>query len=452
MIAFAVAAAVPVPKSSAASVDWDGKTDLKSGNTYRVTSEITVRKNIAVPENARLYVLDGGKLIIPQNTSVSVYGEMAVAIGGNITVSGELSANPGASVGVYGELWGTLGSKTDIMCDITVYNRGELKSSGIFNLYKDANLTNKNKAVFTKSSAVKSSGNISNSAGASFETYGSCSVTVSGVMTSNGTVLLGQNCAFYNSGNILLERGSSYCPYSQITNTESGVLINRSGERNYESMTAYSLSGYDNALLYGIDVSVHNGDIDWYGVANSGIDFAMIRAGRGNASLLKPMAADDNFCKNVQGANENGIAVGVYFYSYAKNIDEIQAEARYLVEILRGNRITYPVALDMEENMVDKGQTAAMIEAFFKIVMDAGYFPMLYSYTNWFESNLDGSVLDKYAVWVAETKEAPTYKRGYYMWQYSHTARVFGIDGAVDMNVSYRDFSAIIRANKLNNL
>ena len=200
----------------------------------------------------------------------------------------------------------------------------------------------------------------------------------------------------------------------------------------------------------GIDVSKWQANIDWKAVSGAGIDFAIIRAGRGD--LGSGCKMDDYFVQNIKGATANGIDVGVYFYSYATTVEEAKAEAKFLLKIIKDYKITYPVILDMEEEM-GQADVTAMIDAFFKEIMNAGYYPMFYSYKSWIETYLDMRILDKYAVWLAQTNvSSPTYEGGFYIWQYSHTGKVDGINGYVDLNISYRDFPKLFQQYRINNL
>jgi len=205
----------------------------------------------------------------------------------------------------------------------------------------------------------------------------------------------------------------------------------------------------------GIDVSYAQGDIDWKKVADSGVEFAIIRAGRGRAGSANTMKEDDYFRQNIKGAQENGIDVGVYFYSYAESVSEAKEEARFLLDIIDGYKIEYPVILDMEEEFqggIGTKKLTKMIEAFFEVLMDAKYFPMFYSYKSWLEENLDMTILDKYAIWLAQVGDSVTYEGGYYIWQYSFKGKVSGIETDVDLDYSYRDFPTIFKKYGLNNL
>ncbi|MDR0222283.1 MAG: glycoside hydrolase family 25 protein [Oscillospiraceae bacterium] len=217
-------------------------------------------------------------------------------------------------------------------------------------------------------------------------------------------------------------------------------------------MTAFAVEGEPSAEIHGIDVSRWQGEIDWEKVAASGAEFVMIRAAVG-AVNGEPVSADRNFHEYVAGAKGAGLEVGAYMYSYAKTVSEIKAEAKFLVKLLKDYEITYPVVLDMEEPLgYYKDDVSKMAEAFLQIVMDADYFPMVYSSKSWLENYFNPGITDKYAVWLAQWNNVPTYGGNFYMWQYTNKGRVTGIIGDVDLNIAYRDFAAFIKKNRLNKL
>jgi len=224
---------------------------------------------------------------------------------------------------------------------------------------------------------------------------------------------------------------------SEVIHTDNSRLtaqsVSRRGSASFEPPV----------LKYGIDVSFWQGDIDWEKVARSGIEFVMLRAGRGAIDEDRPdIAEDERFREYIDGAHKNGLEVGVYFYSYAQTVREIRKEAGFLVNMLHEfrNMITYPVALDMEEERKHyKDNPSKMAEAFLEIITQEGYFPMMYSYKAWLEDYLESDVKEKYTMWVAQLDTpATTYRGNYYMWQYSHTGRVSGITGDVDLNIAYQ--------------
>ena len=200
--------------------------------------------------------------------------------------------------------------------------------------------------------------------------------------------------------------------------------------------------------LLGIDVSIHQNEIDWEKVKAAGIDFAMIRLGyRGYGSGEAQI--DENFLKNVQGADAAGINVGVYFFSQAITTDEAIEEAQIVVDNLDGLNITYPVVYDWEIIYDDDARTDNVpvdtltdcCVAFCEAIKSKGYTPMVYQNKRTTMFKLDLSRLTDYDFWLAEYNDEPTYYYDFTMWQYTSTGTVPGIEGDVDLNISFKDYS-----------
>ena len=171
----------------------------------------------------------------------------------------------------------------------------------------------------------------------------------------------------------------------------------------------------------------------------------MLRASRGYISEAKPMAQDVTFEYNITQATAYNINVGVYHYLYAETVEEARREAKFLLETIKPYNITYPVVLDVEEQYqadLGKEKLTAMCKAFLEEIEDAGYYAMIYSNKTWLTTHLDMNKLKDYDVWLAQWNTVPTYKGNFGMWQYSSKGTVPGIKGAVDLNLSFRDFGA----------
>lgn len=198
-----------------------------------------------------------------------------------------------------------------------------------------------------------------------------------------------------------------------------------------------------NAVKLGIDVSKWNGEIDWEVVKAEGVDFAIIRCGyRGSSSgwLLE----DPYFYKNLIGAKKAGIKVGLYFFTQATNLVEAVEEASMVVSLLGDTEIDYPVFIDTEgaggngrADNLDPGTRTAVVNAFCQTIQNAGLDAGVYSGRNWFYNNLIVDEMDAPNVWLAEYRQTPLYEGRYDMWQYTSSGAVAGIEGRVDLNVSY---------------
>ena len=197
----------------------------------------------------------------------------------------------------------------------------------------------------------------------------------------------------------------------------------------------------------GIDVSRFQGDIDWEKVAADGIDFAIIRAGLRGTTEGK-LLYDDCFEDNVKGALENGIEVGVYFYSQAVNEEEVKEEAQMMLDIIEPYDITYPVVIDVESAESTDARTSdmtpdeyeAVVSSFCDIVRTAGYTPMVYGNVKSFTLLMDAASVDDYDIWIAYYGLPLYYPYHFDMWQYTSTGKVNGIDGDVDINICITDY------------
>jgi lysozyme len=190
--------------------------------------------------------------------------------------------------------------------------------------------------------------------------------------------------------------------------------------------------------IKGIDVSHHNGNIDWRKVANDGVKFAFIKASEGYTFV------DSKFKTNVGGANAAGIKTGAYHYAKFSNVGEALAEAKHFLSTVAAVNLTYPLVLDLEEDMKKVGKKVLTDSAlaFLKMVKDTGRNIIIYSGKSFLENNLEESRLKDYSLWVARYNS--TLGRTADIWQHSSKGIVYGILGYVDMNWAYRDFSHVI--------
>ena len=226
-----------------------------------------------------------------------------------------------------------------------------------------------------------------------------------------------------------------------------------------------------NGVRKGIDVSEHQKWIDWNSVKASGIEFAMIRVGYrgwGSGTIIE----DKYFERNIREAKRVGLKVGVYFYSGAINTSEAIEEAQFVLNKIRNYSLDYPIAFDFEdfENTesryykLDKNQRTDISIAFLEMVKRHGYTPMMYGNPNYFnnERYFDTSrLVTQYKVWLAHYYWADSARNQYSdfvnflasgkktgysyegkqgtidMWQLSSEGIISGINGRVDLNLSY---------------
>lgn len=188
--------------------------------------------------------------------------------------------------------------------------------------------------------------------------------------------------------------------------------------------------------MKGIDVSKHNGVIDWDKVK---VDFAIIRIGFGMYENQK----DEMFERNYTEATKINIPVGVYHYSYAKSVDEAIKEAELVIKWLNGRKLDLPVYFDIEDDSqknVSRVILDGMCEAFCNRIEKAGYWAGIYSNKYWATSVISGIKLGKkYTYWIAQYTDKCTYTGDYAIWQYTSKGKVNGISGNVDMNEMVKD-------------
>jgi lysozyme len=209
--------------------------------------------------------------------------------------------------------------------------------------------------------------------------------------------------------------------------------------------------------MKGIDVSKHNGKIDWAKVDASGIDFALIRAGYGNDISQK----DPMFDANMQGALAHKLHVGAYWFSYAISADDARKEAKVFQQILAPykGKIDFPVAFDYEYDSITYAEkqgvnpTNALIDSMARAFMDSmkadGWFVNLYTNIDFIRSGrFSAGLISSYDVWLADYSGAPDYPC--YIQQTGSTGTVPGITGHVDMDVSFRDYPTMIKAGGYN--
>ena len=240
-------------------------------------------------------------------------------------------------------------------------------------------------------------------------------------------------------------------PDGTITWRGSTIPIWNDPEKNPYRSSAFSYNEkgfltYDDETYtcrIGIDVSKHNGAIDWAAVKEAGVDFAILRLGyRGYAT--GKLVLDSTFYTNLRGCLDNGIEVGVYFFSQALNYREGAEEAEFTVKALDGYDITYPIVFDWEPyassvdartHGIGDEQLNQAAQGFLETVTKAGKQAMLYQNPTYFYKHMDLSRFTDYPLWLAHYVDMTSFYYRYDIWQYSCTGIVPGIEGNVDLNV-----------------
>lgn len=256
---------------------------------------------------------------------------------------------------------------------------------------------------------------------------------------------------------------------SQVSTTDDGKLVVKdlyAGEMTIPKFDT-ALNTYDTAkfnndnglvtynddkALLGIDVSSYQETIDWAQVKESGIEFVMIRAGYRGATR-GALREDTNFQTNYNGAKEAGLKVGVYFFSQAITEAEAEEEAGFVLQLLQGKELDYPVVFDWEiaevlDNGVDISRTKSVTgdevtsfaQAFCKKIDKAGFNAAVYFNRNLAYEYYDLEAIDEYDFWLAEYRPIPAFYYDFQIWQYSDNAQVRGIPTPVDINISFKEY------------
>ena len=227
---------------------------------------------------------------------------------------------------------------------------------------------------------------------------------------------------------------------------EDGQLVAEDASSDEDGIALLSMDILpDGATAQGIDVSEHQGRIDWNAVKASGIDFAILRVGFGAPSWGGRV--DYQFNRNISECERLGIPYGVYIYSYAFDNQQAADEASMVINCLSGHNPRLPVYYDLEDNSIiaNGRQTgiASRAQVFCNRISAAGYEPGIYANLNWFNNILTDSVFksSSWDHWIAQYNSQCDYTGNYSFWQYKSNGKIPGINGNVDMNYAYVDVS-----------
>lgn len=200
----------------------------------------------------------------------------------------------------------------------------------------------------------------------------------------------------------------------------------------------------------GADISKQTGSVNFVSMKAAGVDYVMIRiGGRGYSS--GQITLDENFKENIEGAIEEGIDIGIYFYSQAITQDEAIEEVNFVVQNLEPYRahVKYPIAFDMEFVANDEARIDGLSRedrtniavSFLEGVKAAGYVPMLYGDKEWLLKEVDLAKLQDYDVWLTQESDIPDYPYQYAMWQYSTKGVLNGVKGDANLNICFIGYS-----------
>ena len=227
---------------------------------------------------------------------------------------------------------------------------------------------------------------------------------------------------------------------------EDGQLVAEDASSEEDGIALLSMDILpDGATAQGIDVSEHQGRIDWNAVKASGIDFAILRVGFGAPSWGGRV--DYQFNRNISECERLGIPYGGYIYSYAFDNQQAADEASMVIDCLSGHNPRLPVYYDLEDKTIiaDGRQSgiASRAQIFCNKISSAGYKPGIYANLNWFNNILTDPVFKSgsWDHWIAQYNSQCHYTGSYSFWQYTSRGKVSGISGNVDMNYAYVDVS-----------
>lgn len=201
--------------------------------------------------------------------------------------------------------------------------------------------------------------------------------------------------------------------------------------------------------MKGIDVSAHQGNINWDAVKAAGIDFAIIRISYGQNSV------DSKAIRNIEECIRVGMPFGVYTYSYALNVNNAINEANLVIKTLAPykDKVKFPVIIDMEDadgykrkyGMPSNDVLVSICEKECLMFEEAGYYAAIYASKSWFDTKLNSSRLNRFDKWIAWWNKGASFDKNIYgIWQYTSSGSVNGISGNVDMNEAYKDYQSII--------
>lgn len=361
---------VSLPVAAAADpYTWDGTSVLAADRTYYIKSNITLGKSLTVPAGTVMVLLRGTSVTVPYGITLDIKGRLVADNGASLIINGTLNT--------YG------GSALDIDGTMSASGRSAVSLSGV--------------TLLSNTAQTAFAGTLD--ANSDFTSYGEIGVTGTARFNAKsyigGKLEIRNNAQVINTGTMTLGNDCSYTLKGMFTNSGSGSCTDNRRATDASAMSVETISLYTTDALTGIDVSWAQGDtIDWAKVKSSGIDFAMIRSSRGRISDDYPMTSDTYFHENMKGTMQNGIPAGVYHYCYAETVEEARDEAKFVLSLISGYEISYPVVFDIEDqwyvkNGYSKQTLTAMTEAFCEEIANAGYLPVVYSYASFFNSYLD---------------------------------------------------------------
>lgn len=239
-----------------------------------------------------------------------------------------------------------------------------------------------------------------------------------------------------------IEEGYLTVPYNKDVKTNNYNF----DENLKESNEYYKYEDNNYTSILGIDVSEYQGDINWKEVKKSGIEFAILRLGYRGYGKEGKIILDKKFEENYKNAKEEGIKLGVYFFSQAINIEEVEEEAKFVLENLNGRNIDFPIVFDLEKIKNDDARTDNLSQdeinnmtlKFCEIIENKGYTPCIYGNAKTFTTKMNLELFNNYDKWYADYQEKPLYPYDFNLWQCTESGKVNGIEGNVDIDLYFK--------------
>ena len=261
-----------------------------------------------------------------------------------------------------------------------------------------------------------------------------------------------ENSWRYSNGNVVSSQEGASTNYTSLNDAVStrSMVTNPNGYKVFNWFDQFSNGYYTGTNAYkGIDVSHHNGTIDWVKVKASGVDYAIIRCGYG---MDQRDQDDTQWLNNVRGCLNNNIPFGVYIYSYATTTSRASSEADHVLRLLSEagldpSDLGYPIYFDMEDASTIDSDHAAIAKTFCSKIEAAGYEVGIYANKSWFNDRLTDPCFNNWTKWVAEWNASSglTYSglsdftSGNGTWQFSDYGSVPGVGGACDLNYTFME-------------
>lgn len=241
-------------------------------------------------------------------------------------------------------------------------------------------------------------------------------------------------------------------PYLISPDTYKGPLTAPPTTTTVSTATTSGTTTTTTAPYKGIDISSVNGDVDWNAVKKAGMDFVILRAGKGGDNIT----VDPKFAENAKNAAAAGLGVGAYWYACSTTTEGMVMEAEAFYNTIKDTKLSYPIYLNIEDpkylqSGLTVNQMTSLVKAFCGYFEGKKCYVGIYSFEYLLNNYLDPSLFSLYDVWVSNygvTK--PGFKSKYGMWQYTNDSKINGISNAVSMNHCYKNYPSIMEYNHLN--